>query len=49
VFYLNSFAKLNRLACEHALHLLVDQFLEEKDNVIDKKMKLLTSKQGFFV
>jgi hypothetical protein len=48
IFYLNSFARLNRVACGEALHKICKKFLEKKENVLDKKMMRLTRKFKFY-
>lgn len=48
IFFLNSFAKLNKMACQQALRKLVRKFLVERENVLDKKMMLVTKKNEFF-
>jgi len=46
--WLNAFAKINRIACEHTLHRMANIMLEVKDNVIEKKLLFLTSSYKFY-
>jgi hypothetical protein len=48
IFYLNSFAKLNRMACEQSLRRMAKTFLKDPDNVIEKKLMLKTKSCSFF-
>lgn len=44
IFFLNSFTKLNQMACEQALRKITKKYLIEKDNVLDKEMMKLTER-----
>jgi hypothetical protein len=48
IFYLNSFARLNRMACEESLRKIRNKFLDSQENLLDKKMMTLTHKFKFY-